>query len=937
MFNPSQFLPSVDEKHRQVPQYWQELAAQTTITPRELEKSYKTKAEWDDLIALSNDKYASTRYFSAERLAQQAATEKSDKPKSVEELSFVPGYAGLPGITTYSQQARKTTVNKTNEVTDFPFPEPELGLKPALRLLKITLNSDTRINTDDGSGSDFLVRVSNLVRNRPVTTISLGDVAFPGGQYLIEEQWNRYLFSEGITCDNTLRTLSIRWPLDGDFAQVLMPLPVNFITNVEMDTVYANSFILTFAEPVASNIKEIPTLWSSFRGSIIFTAFRVASNAEFTVSKENTIRFEAVDGLSTKIRLTVSEEVFVEKDMETCYLNSKNVLETNSVCVDGTLNATWGAMILTPIPSPTDFTRVLNKMIAGAVLYRKDPYTNEVIVSNRSISYTLSFKWNEAMDKGEIQYTSRSASKILPTLEGDGILQFYGFNNPYVMNPESISNPLYITGTPSNPTFGAAENLYLSLAGSHGQGRNPFSGTLLRTGDYANALDFAQATEDSFNGNWFGPEAFKPDQNVNPYPPFLITFEELNGVSYTASIKSGRYTPHEVAYQMELQVPFLKVTPMMDNTKQNYIGMIFSRSDSLPFPFTMRFDNTTLTTINPMRFGYDRVTYSGHAAYEPPRAAQPAYPNMYQANQTTRYPVSQHYSTRIESYSNQMLITGKAFETRPATVISVDNIRNFIELEFQIAHGRVAGALVVLSDSSSTDPIAKKGLAGFVAPPQALRAVDGSFVGYQYNNTYEPTRGFVGSLNPHRMIVFYGGCVTPAPFGAGDTIRVFFGTTACWSLDVTNFVGNVIDRRVIGADPKYYSQIRPNMTLKLPHPVRIEPEAYVYMLLSVNRQSEEGSTVAYYNSKNVTTVGNTTGPETINAFARLLIGPRSLNKYLDVYDRLFEIKTGAFRNLDTIRIQFRNPNGTLYNFHGNPSSVTLTLNLVEENMRTTLG
>ena len=938
MYNPSQFLPPVDSSYRQIPDYWQEIASQTSITPQELEKSYKTKSEWDDLIALSNDKFASARYYAAERLAQQAITEKSDKPTSNDELSFIPPYAGLPGTTTYSQHARKTTVNKTNEVTDYPFPEPQLGLKPALRLLKMTLNSDNRVNTE-GSGSDFIVKVSNLVRNRPVTNISLGDVSFPGGQYLIEDQWNHLQVLEGLTCDDSLRSLAIRWPTDGDFTQIVMPLPVNYITNVEVDTLYPNSFIITFAEPIATNIRELPTLWASFNGSLIFTALRFSNNGEFSVTKENTLRFESVDNLLNKIRLTVSEAAFIAKDMANTYNCARTVIDSNSVCVDGILNASWGALIISPIPSPTDFCIVLNKMISGAILYRKDPYTNETIVSNRSVSFTLSFSWDESLNKAQIRYSSKSTTKVLPVLEGNGILQFLGFNSPYNINPEAINDPQYVVGSVPNPTFGSAENLYVSVYGSHTQTKNKNAGTLVGTGDYANNLDLANATKDSLNGTWFGPESVEPDQNVNPYPAFLISFEESNGVTTTATVKSGRYTPHEVAYQIELQVPYLKVVPILDTDKQQYLGMVFSRNDNSPFAFIMRFDDTALTTINPQRFGFDRVSYAGHTSYEPPRIAKPSYPNMYQANQITRHPVSQHYSTRVESYSNQMLITGRSFEPRPATILSVDNIRNFMEVEFQIAHGRNAGAFVIVADSASADPIAKRGLAGFVAPPQALKSADGSFLGYQYNNTYDPVRGFVGSLNPHRMRIFYGGCTNPnpAPFAAGDIVRVFFGTTACWSLDVTNYINNVIDKRIIGAEPRFYAQKRPNMTLRLPNPLRTEPESHVFMLLSVNRQSEEGNTLAYYNNKDEIKVGNSVGPDTVNAFARLLVGPRSLNKYLDVYDRLFEIKTNAFRNLDTVRIQFRNPNGTLYNFHGNPSSVTLTINVVEENMRTTLG
>jgi hypothetical protein len=939
MYNPtpSQFISGVAQEHRVVPEYWRELAASSTsITPKQLEDSYKAKAEWDDLIALSNDKYASAKFYSAERLARQAASEESDKPSAKDDLSFVPGFVGLPGTTTYSNHARRTTVNKTNEVTDFPFPEPQLGLKPALRLLKVTLNSDTRINSE-GSGSDFVVRVANLVRNRPVTNISLGDVAFPGGQYLLEDQWNHAQFQEGITCDNSLRSLTIRWPTDGDFTQVLMPLPVNYITNVEVDSLYPYSFILTFAEPVATNIRELPNIWSSFKGTILFTAFRITENGDFILTKEDVVRFESYDGFLHKIRFTVSEQAFVSKNMENTYNHSKNVIITNNVCIDGTLNATWGAMILSPIPSTEEFCHVLNRMTAGAVLYRKDPFTNETIVSNRSITFTLTFKWNERLDKGEIQYTSRSISKVLPVLEGQGILQFLGFNAPFTLNPTNISSPLDDANQKSNPTFGSAENLYINVLGNHTQQRNANAGTNVQAGDYATNIDFANATQDAFNGSWFGPEANIPDENVNPYPQFLISFEESNGVTFTASVRSGRYTPHEVANQIELQVPFLKVTPIFDAAKQNYQGMVFSRNDSLPFAFIMRFEDTALTTINPRRFGFDRVSYSGHTTYDPPRACYPSYPNMYQAIQTTRHPVSQHYFSRVESFSNQLLINGRAFEPRPATVLVVDNVRNFMEVEFQIAHGRVAGAFVVVSDKNSPDPIAKKGLSGIVAPPQALKSAEGTFVGYQYNNTYDPVRGFVGSLYPHRMTIFFGGCQTPSPFAAGDIVRVAFGTTACWSLDATDYVDRVIDQRVLGAEKKFYTVTRPNMTLRFPNPIRLEPESHVYMTLAVNRQGEEGSTMGYFNNKNQKVLGASTGPDSVNAFARLLVGPRSVNKYLDVYDRLFEIKTNAFRNLDTLRIQFRNPNGTLYNFHGNPTSVTLTLNLVEENMRTTLG
>jgi len=312
---------------------------------------------------------------------------------------------------------------------------------------------------------------------------------------------------------------------------------------------------------------------------------------------------------------------------------------------------------------------------------------------------------------------------------------------------------------------------------------------------------------------------------------------------------------------------------------------------------------------------------------------------MFQTTSLLRVPVSQHYDARVESFSNQMLVSSRAFEPREAQIISIDVPRQTMVLEFDIAHGRVAGSPVFISNPPSVNPLLKKGIVGFVVPPQALRAESGNFLGYQYNNSYEPSRGFVGALNPYQMTVMFGGAswtgVTFPP-----KVKVTFSSTPTWSMDLSTRVDSCIQTRIIGGDKKLYVRTRPNLTLRFPNPVRLEGESFVYMLLSLNRQTDEGNTMGYFsnNSKSISTNnGVSVGNDTVNAFARLLVGARNLNKYLDVYDRLFEIKTNSFRNLDTIRVQFRNPDGSFYQFHGNPSSVTLTVNVVEENMRTTVG
>lgn len=916
---------------------WMNLIKQSNVNPMDIKKSYQTKAEFDDVLALSNDKFAANKFFSQERnIAASASASAYAVP---DDLKFVPGYAGLPGTTTYDKN--RTSTFKTNEITDFPFPEPELGLKPALRLLKVTLNSDDRVNTSEGDGSNFIIKVGNLIRNRPVTSVSLADVSFPGGQYLIEDTWNHLAFLEGYRCDTDLRSLTVRWP-DLDYMEVLMPLTTNYITNIEMSGTEAFTFIITFAEPIATGISDLPLLWSSFKGTIAFVGFKIANDGDFVLNKDDVIRFEAVNGNLTQLLLTVSEDAYIRKNMEQSYLHTKTELESKNICIDGALTASWGALVLSPIPSPSAYVQVLNRMVAAGVPVRRDSYNGELIVSNRSVTFSLSFQWDELIDRGEIRYSAKNDSKGYPTIESPGILRFLGFPATVKVNPEQIENPTIgnITGLTANPFTGSSENLYISIVGNHMQHRNPSTGTFLRTGDYANNLDFATAVQDAFNGTWFGPESVLPDANVNPYPPFNISFEEANGVTFTAVVKSGRYTPQEVAYQIELQVPWLKVHPIFNNDKEEYIGMVFQRRDTaVSFPFTMRFADPLFTDINPLKFGFDKVNYSGHSIYEPPRRAWPAYPNMFQTVSPLRVPVSQHYDARIESFSNQLLISSRAFEPRNAQVISIDFARQVMVLEFNIAHGRVAGSSVFISHPPSTNPLLKKGIVGFVVPPQALRAESGNFIGYQYNNSYDPSRGFVGSLNPYQMTVMFGGASwTGVAFPS--EVKVTFTSTPTWSLDLSTRVDNCIQTRIIGGDKKLYVRTRPNLTLRLPHPVRLEGESFVYMLLSLNRQTDEGNTMGYFsnNSKSISTNnGVSVGNDTVNAFARLLVGARGLNKYLDVYDRLFEIKTNSFRNMDTIRVQFRNPDGSFYQFHGNPSSVTLTVNVVEENMRTTVG
>ena len=101
---------------------------------------------------------------------------------------YVDPYAGIR-----SHTIKKIVLNSVNANTDFPTKE--------------------RIHIPKGAeNSDFTVQISNdlqSIAQNNVASISLSDITFPGGQYLVEEEWSHIDFSEGIVITNDLREITL--------------------------------------------------------------------------------------------------------------------------------------------------------------------------------------------------------------------------------------------------------------------------------------------------------------------------------------------------------------------------------------------------------------------------------------------------------------------------------------------------------------------------------------------------------------------------------------------------------------------------------------------------------------------------------------------------------------------------------------------------------
>ena len=320
--------------------------------------------------------------------------------------------------------------------------------------------------------------------------------------------------------------------------------------------------------------------------------------------------------------------------------------------------------------------------------------------------------------------------------------------------------------------------------------------------------------------------------------------------------------------------------------------------------------------------------YNGQELYEPVKQADPYYPNLYYGTSLLRRPTQQHYDAVLDPVTNGMRITPLAFKPRMAEVLSVDPALRQVTVRFGIAHGITANSRVIVSRPATSFAA---GISGFVVAPPALdEQRPGPFVGYVgQEGTLDLTRGYFGSRAPLSMVIQVGGTAA-IDLVAGDEVHVTFTPPRSWGVDLMPAVAQTIKPSTVGCVPMYMSQFRPAFAT-LVSPERINPFPVQYVNLQITLDGGDiGQSMSYAVAESFQTPARTDF-SIIRSIARLLVGHKRQDLTYDSFDRMYPITfLGHYVKVKRIGVRVVRPDGTLYNFHGNPFSVTLVFTMAEQ-------
>ena len=799
---------------------------------------------------------------------------------------------------------------------------------------QVILNSLNHTSTEhpDNPGADFTVQVGTqqgqslqtVAQDLRSNAVILNDITLPDGQYIVEDNWSRIDFSEGIAIYDDFREVHLDFPNrfpNGDSVRMscILPLTDNDIKSIsfESDTV----FVLETEKDHSSNIRKVQEIWES---ELALQSFSPATQGQINLSTRNAI-LEPVHNDNKKFRVQL--------------LNST---------IDTTVTEICGSLMTGKIPTPFHLASTINSLFEETLVVRHDGFRNvdhtlfpdDPHVHYHVPNFSLVFHWNATIDTFEVTYSiSSDYVGEQPQLSGP-LLEYMGFNNPLIIplfegrgteGTEGLEGTRGTRGTEGSITIQARSQRQKSAV----------SGTRLPSGNYKSGKDLAAALENALNGTWFGGQGYETDKLLAP--PFHITIKDTSLGQRIYCVPSGRYTPCELAHQIEKSfrngiVFFAGVCnshPSAVNTSINveavvenfiYKGIRFHLDPSVQpqVPFMLDFTSTSNDAINPARLGYENILYSGKMIYTP-GDEQPFYPIIVQGTQRIFRSV-QHYIVRYdESMENLRIITTPFNVQANAFVEEVDASLRILKIRLRIAHGLPQGQLIYINGSLFGGSV----ISGITLPGVPLATCA---------TVTDPA--LIGVEDPLLMVCCYGG--TTNPFFVGAPVDIEFTNSNRWTLNMTYGVQNCMRREVFGLDSNYYAftavtdAFRKNTSkvpglvfskstvFHFPNSVQIEPYRYVLVKVTINEQGD-GSTAAIETELNA---GRLVSDGFNNFIARIPIGKNATTAHWNPDARIFNIQHIAINKLNTARVQIFNPDGTYYNFHGKATSVGLVFNIV---------
>src|SRR3989344_2412096 len=334
----------------------------------------------------------------------------------------------------------------------------------------------------------------------------------------------------------------------------------------------------------------------------------------------------------------------------------------------------------------------------------------------------------------------------------------------------------------------------------------------------------------------------------------------------------------------------IKASAIMDGPI--YKGISFQHTGFPEMPFTLVLSSGSLTTIDPQKLGYDPMDYTGSSLYVP-TVVPPYYPTIFQGSVLQPMP-SQHFTVTHISSENRLQIAAVPYKPRSGEIISLSTTSGTIlTIQLDVAHVCGTGMEVLVSKTG----------------------------GSPFGSIYS---GMVFDLDDPDPTIINILCGGTAAWLVGDVVTVTFTNSGIWSLNASQPCYQCINREVAGLNSEFYT-FSQHRIFRLPNLINLIPFKYVFCVVTLNNAQGSGNTLAI----------RTGQKQLITAIGRILLGARSFDAASDMYDRLFETMLTGVTKISTIHVQFINPDGTFYHFHGRDTSIGLLFTIMERNV--TLG
>lgn len=728
-----------------------------------------------------------------------------------------------------------------------PFPDAYSGVK-TLKFLKMIFHSSNNTSRST-ENADFTVQIDKEVLNNiNVGMISLSDIVFPAGQYLIEDEWSRLDVNEGIVPTASFRDATVVYP-DRDDPHTYrlvqngqLPLKANPVEAITVEDDARNVYRFRTAAPFGASIGAVQ---AAFDASLAVVANRFRADG---TQPMGTAAGVAVQGVTSALP---SQRHLGRSTMDVMTHEFRAQLDTNITAALALLNdlpaadlADLGYLVVANLASPLHLAAAVTAMLQAACVFRVNRFDAgdaELVADHPRLAFNV--HWNAASDRFYLTYSARVEPEEMPTLEGE-VFEYMGFPVPYRL-----------------PRFDAG-SLNKTIAAPGRRQTNVLSGTRVLPGHYLTGAALAGALETGLNATWFG-RADEAANAQNP-SPFQVALRDAAGRVWAPLFCAGRYTPHELAaafnaYMADAGQPFRMAPVFRDSIV--YVGMkVYSEgvegsgshgTTASANPFTLLFASSTRTTLDPARLGYARLDYGGATTYFPV-APTPRIPTPLQGCLPTLVPVTQHYAVDYDDGLRRLSVTPQPFAPVLACVASADPDAQTVTLNLPVAHGAAAGQVLYLTkiDVSGDAGVAaaaeeycaalatdacSAGVPALAAPLYAAvesGAVGGS--GGASSSTrsalvlpaapldeeewihagfagdivpLDDATGRKGALRPTQLTASYGGTYAAAggPFAEGDLVYVVFAAPRAWGWDCSWNVPECVNRQVVGVDPAYYA------------------------------------------------------------------------------------------------------------------------------------